>query len=308
MGPLCAATDCRCPHVVSDRPRRGLRPARGFRPWATAWLALLPLFLGCSPWQTAALENRLLKPPRMSPDTVILEMAVVDVADAEQLWQELDEQHLPLETRRKLAAEGLRAGLLGSHLPDWINQELAREARSVEVDACAGEAVVQDGARQWRLQCRSGDPREIELGAVRNELVISSKCPESPDEEVFELAQSKLSLIAEPQGDGRVHLTITPEIHHGPLRHRWVGDDGTFRMDLGRERRKYPELGFTAKLAPGQTLVITAPPDVEGLGATFFRNESSRKQRILLFRLAQTQFDDLFSPPKKFTPIASRGR
>ncbi len=272
-----------------------------------AW-AVFVVSLGCTPWQTASLENRLLQPPRMSPDTIVLEMAMLDVADAQPLWKELDEQHLPIETRRKLAAEGLRAGLLGSHLPDWINQELAKQARSLEWDEGSGEAVMHNKSRQSRLQCRSGESREIELGGVRKELSLQRGCPDSPTEEIFESAQCKLSLIAEPQGDGRVRLTITPEIHHGPLRHRWIGDDGAFRIDLAQQRQTYPDLGFTAKLAPGQTLVITASQDAKGLGRSLFLTESSRRQRILLLRLAQTQFDDLFSPPKKFTPIASRGR
>jgi hypothetical protein len=245
----------------------------------------------------------------MSPDTVVLELALLEVADAERLWQELDEQHLPVETRRKLAAQGLRAGVLGTQVPGWINSQLAEQPRTLEIDEGSGSAIMQDKTKQWRLQCRSGDSREIELGSVREELAIPVGEGDTDSQQVLKNAQCKLAIVAEPQGDGRVHLHISPEIHHGPLRHRWVGDGESFRIDLTQQCQRYPELAFAAVLAPGQTLVLAAPADAQGLGRSLFFTETLPvKHRILLLRVAQTQFDDLFSPPQTLTPIASSRR
>ena len=86
-------------------------------------IVLLPalLLVGCI--TTPAQKGRSpLKPARMSPDSVVLDIFFVrfpfdDPQVNGQLWQEIDEQHFPPELRRRLTANGFRVGLVGGQLP-----------------------------------------------------------------------------------------------------------------------------------------------------------------------------------------------
>ena len=61
------------------------------------------------------MSKSLLQPARMSPDSVVIEFALIDLADskdgqAAELWQGVDEQQIPIETRQELARQGFRWG------------------------------------------------------------------------------------------------------------------------------------------------------------------------------------------------------
>lgn len=245
----------------------------------------------------------------MSPDTVVLEMAFLDLADQDELWKEVDEQHLPVDLRRRLTEQGLRGGVIGTQLPGWINERLELQKKTVDIDEKTNTAIVGDQQSQRRLQCRSDHPREIEVGARREELTVHAAGGEQASERTLRDAQCRLSIVSQPQGDGRVRLRVTPEIAHGPPRHRWVGSDGAFRVELSQDCERYDELTIPAVLSPGQTLILGAGREPGGLGEQFFCEEgrSADRQRVLLLRLAQTQFDDLFCPQPTFTPIATDG-
>lgn len=260
--------------------------------------------VGCSSWSNGNLEQKLLKTPRMSPDTVVLEMALLDIAHSDALWREVDEQHLPVDLRRRLAAQGLRAGVLGTQMPGWIKQRLAQQQKMLRIDEDSGAALVGEDQKVCHLQCRCGSPRAIDLGKQHPELAIG----EVGDEPSCTLrdAQCKLSLLTQPQGDGRVRVEVTPEIHHGPARQRWVGEGGSFRVDLSHDCRRFDDLTLAAVLAPGQTLILAGIPETAGLGQWYFAGEDGMPgQRLLLLRLAHTQFDDLFAPAATLTPIAT---
>ncbi|MCL4201300.1 MAG: hypothetical protein KJ000_02315 [Pirellulaceae bacterium] len=271
---------------------------------------LLSAFCACSPWSVASIDQSLLKPPRMSPDSVVLELAFLDVSEQDELWGEVDEQILPVDLRRKLTQQGLRTGVTGVQLPGWIIDRLEQQKKTIEIDEQTGSAVVgdQDGPR--RLQCRSDHPREIDIGPVRKELVLAADATEQQPERTLKDALCRLSVVSQAQGDGRVHLKLTPEIAHGPPRHRWVGGDGSFRIHLSQDHERYDDLTISAVLSPGQTFVLAGTQEVHGLGQHFFP-EGERlpnHRRILLLRLAQTQLDDLFNPQPMFTPIATEGQ
>jgi hypothetical protein len=246
----------------------------------------------------------------MSPDSVVLELAFLDVSDQDELWDEVDEQILPVDVRRKLTQQGLRTGVTGTQLPGWIIDRLEQQKKTIEIDEQTGSAVVgdQDGPR--RLQCRSDHPREIDIGPVRKELVLAADANEQQPERTLQDALCRLSVVSQAQGDGRVHLQLTPEIAHGPPRHRWVGGDGSFRIHLSQDHERYDDLTVSAVLNPGQTLVLAGTPEVHGLGQHFFPVGEGfpNHRRILLLRLAQTQLDDLFNPQPMFTPIATEGQ
>ena len=257
-------------------------------------------------------ERSLLKPPRMSPDSVVIEFALLDVPDSqrdafERLWNTVDEQHLPVDQRRILAAHGLRCGVLGAQLPDWVRQRLESSRKSVKLDRDTGTASFCGLLTCGRMQCRAGKRRPVAVGATRETLTIEPAPGLQATCLTYEDAQCQFALVAQPLGDGRARLHLTPEVAHGPPHQRWIGSDGLFRPEVTRPRKEFPEAQITATLLPGQTLLVAATPKPQGLGKAFFVDGPQRAgtQQVLLLRLAQTQYDDLFAPEKAATPIAT---
>ena len=274
---------------------------------------LLGVCGGCSPWSASSIPNSLLKPPSLPPDSVILEVAVLQVAedeaeDCEQLWREADEQHLPIEQRRKLASSGLRCGVIGNQLPDWIRERLDASRRTVKLDEESGVAQMSDTRTQRRVHCRLGQDNSISVGGLRETLTVDHGLQgEGPDS--YEEAECQFALTTMPKGDGRVEIQLSPEIHHGAKHQCWVAQEGAFRVDSARDCARFDDLRVECTLSPGQTLILTSSPDRMGLGGRFFEDAKSKNCRtVLLVRLAQTQLDDLFAPDQSLTPIATPAR
>jgi len=276
--------------------------------------AVWPLWLGCSAWPIPSPKQAFLPTPRMSPDSVVLEVAVLDIpADGtadEQLWREVDEQQVPPPVRRQLARCGLRCGVSGTQLPDWVNRRLKAQQKDVDFDSSDGAAVLANVPTQQRLQCRAGRKRTIPLGPPHQEVTAPSLTESSGAPRTWRDAQCELALIATPKGDGGATIELTPEIHSGKVRQRWVGEAGSFRLDASRDCDSLDNLRVSVTLTPGQTVVVSASPAPGGLGQAFFggTNDKSDRRKVVLVRLAQTQTDDLFAPLPVAPPIASAGR
>lgn len=284
----------------------------------TIWLAFgtFVSLAGCSTWTTNPAGKSLLQPARMSPDSVVVEFAMLDldgIAETRvtELWQEADEQLIPVETRQKLAAQGFRCGVVGNQLPSWVTEELVRQSKHLKLDESEQTAVLSDLLTERRIQTRANQRRTVPVGLKCPELVVAPAETDPAPPQKFSEAQCHLSLVIAPQGDGQVALTLTPEIKHGQMHQRWVGQDGLFRLEASRDSMRFEELETVATLLPGQTLMLSALANNGGLGRTFAgaaHGDSPCAGKIFLFRLAQTQFDDLFSPLQTRTPIATQPR
>lgn len=301
----CGMRDARC----------GMRDARFRNPHLIPRILLLTLaFLaGCSPWSTSPNGKSLLQSAKMSPDSVVVEFALLELGDLEKgltsdLWREADEQQIQTELRRKLAQNGIRCGVLGSQLPSWITDRLADRGKLLQLDESDHTAVVSDLLTQRRIQFRANQHRSIPVGLKCKELELDG--PDSEELTKYADAQCHLSITAIPKGDGRVALELVPDIQHGPPRHRWVGGDGLFRLDASRDSVRFDDLKVSATLVPGQTLILQTLPGASGVGKAFAGNKNSGPAtphgKMVLLRLAQTQFDDLFDPQQTLTPIATQ--
>jgi hypothetical protein len=256
----------------------------------------------------------LLQAAKMSPDSVVVEFALLDLADVQvgltsDLWQEADEQQVSTELRHKMAQNGLRCGVLGSQLPSWITDRLSDRGQLLQLDESERTVVVSDLLTQRRIQCRANQHRSVPVGLKCKELVLGGDGPGAEESSKYADAQCHLGITAIPKGDGRVELELVPEIHHGPPRQRWVGGDGLFRLDASRDSVRYDHLKVSAALVPGQTLILQTRPGANGVGNAFAGKTSGsapRAGKLVLVRLAQTQFDDLFAPQQTLTPIATQ--
>ncbi|MFM2095161.1 MAG: hypothetical protein RIS70_2285 [Planctomycetota bacterium] len=257
---------------------------------------------GCGRWNPPPTANRL-PVPRMSPDSVVLEIASVRLPVNSELqrdwWNTIDEQALPQDVRENLAQNGIRVGIISGEIPKQLRDVLAQPQsnRVGDQDPDSSQGCV---VSQQRLQQRSGRRGKIVTSELRDEII--SLVPKSGRVvgQTYYQAQCLFSIRSYPQGDGQLKLDLVPEIEHGQPRTRWIGQptDGSFRLDTGRERAVYNELRFEPRLAAGEALILTCSDECKGLGREFFIDTKgdARMQRILLIRLAQTQLDDLFSP------------
>ncbi len=245
---------------------------------------------------------------QMSADSVVLEILRVhvpcdDPALGSSLWEEIDEQHFSTELRRKLQRNGFRVGLVGSPIPETLARLLELEdnppptGEATEIDLADMEC--QTKVQRRRIQIRAGRRAEIVTSGVREELPVLLWDSGQLNGQTYAKAQTLLSMKAFPKDDGRVRLELLPELYHDESRQRWVGGQGTLRLQAGRPSRTFDQLAISAVLSPGAMLLITAAPDRPGsLGHHFFTEaQSNPQQKLLIIRLAQTQHDDLFSGP-----------
>ncbi|MDA1050129.1 MAG: hypothetical protein O3C40_06575 [Planctomycetota bacterium] len=264
---------------------------------------------GCSTWSTATVTELPL--PRMAPDSVLLEAAFVRVPPEQPLdilWHQIDEQHLDAETRRNLNANGIRCGVMGSQLPNEL-RELMGSAGS-DQPATAGESLLTDGVTSLyrKLQNRSGERSDlIVVPAISERQVVVFSEEDRIRAETFDRGQALCAVRSYPSGDGTVRVELVPEIRHGDLKPQWVPGNGTILRDVGRETRAFDQLRVAAVLSPGQTLLVTGTDEARGLGGLLFARGSgeSSERLILLLRLAQTQYDDLFAPEQAVEPLAT---
>jgi hypothetical protein len=121
-------------------------------------------------------------------------------------------------------------------------------------------------------------------------------------------AQPYLNLRAFPQASGQVKISITPEIHHGVAKNRWVGRNGMFLLETAKDQKLFEDLAMELALSPGQYLLVSGTLPCRGLGERFFvSGENKFAQDMLIFRLAQTQQDDLHASEPAQPPLVTSG-
>ena len=271
---------------------------------------------GCAPWDVPSVEPLKLPAAQMSPDSVALDITFVrmpaaDAASNDAIWAEADEQHFPADVRRQLAANGLRVGVIGVQIPARLRELLDAkmnqfEERSDDVGTSDGE-VNRSPRRQ---QCRAARPVKIPVSKTHASLAALVFEEGQLHGQQLSSANCLFVLKPYPQGDGHVRLDVTPEIEHGQTRQEWVGiEAGSLMQRTSRDRLVLDRLQFKSTLAPGQILLVSATPDVKGLGEQFFTETANGtvERTLLLVRLAQTQYDDLFAPDQIAAPLATPG-
>lgn len=248
-----------------------------------------------------------LQPARMSPDACALEIFFArfplgDFQANDLLWREIDEQHFPAATRRELAQHGFRVGLVAGQIPVPLSQllEIRDDAPPPGDTHQVGLEELESGPKVIRrhLQIRPGGHSEIVASGNYDELTVLSCEPEGVCGQTYAKAQGFFTVRALPEPDGRVCIHLVPELQYGEPAKRWIGAQGSWRLDTSRQKRVFENLAVKAKLAPGEMLVLTTLPDRPGsLGYNYFTDTKSGQpeQKLLLIRLAQTQHDGLFS-------------
>jgi hypothetical protein len=272
-------------------------------------LGSMSLLSGCNPFglfKRESIEGEGLPTARMSTESFGLEVYFIrfPLHDPEmngKLWESVDEQSLPVDVRRRLEANGLRAGMVSKAVPEPLRARMnpdqtAAESEESQVLEFDKESTVR---RRW-LAARSGQRNEIlasDVLATASPLVVAADGAVSG--RTFSRAQGVFSLKARPEPDGRVRLELVPEFAHGDPVQKFVpGDGNSFRVEASRPREVYDGLKMEFILSPGEMVVVSARAELTGsLGRHFLTSRlgEAEEQKLLVIRLAQTQTSALFA-------------
>ena len=270
-------------------------------------------YTGCATWDAPG-EAQVLPVPRLAPDGVVLEVEFVRVPTARTdefigLWSEVDEQQIPLDVRRRLDANGIRSGVVGLQLPVFLRDLLDAEKPAYE-QLSEGDLVPDSDifSNYQRLQCRSGSRKRVVASPqMPGTSVIILKLDGRLRAEPYDAAQAVFTVATYPQGDGRVRVVVTPMIEHGQPQMKFVALPGSIAMQTGREKTEFDQMKIETLLSPGQTLIVAGATDAKGLGGFVFHDSIGSNQRsMMLLRLAQSQYDDLWSEERTLSPLTTR--
>lgn len=208
-------------------------------------------------------------------ETLALERVLVrhDRSDGgldDRLWTFVDEQALDDGLRRRLAANGLRAGVVTGHLPSDL------ESLFQPTGAGADQSATGLGTTAQILQLPAGRPGEIVAAAGIPELVLLEAQAAGIQGGTFRDCSALVTVRAWPAADGRVRLEVVPELKHGPLQRTWIGEEGMFRLETGQARQRFDRLRIVTTLPRDAMLVIGCTDDSAAtLGDALFRDRSA---------------------------------
>ena len=138
--------------------------------------------VGCQVWQQADQPTSAMSLIEPAEDQVVLDVSFVTVsASNEQLqqavWNEADEQVLDNDLRRRLAANGMRCGILGQSAPAALQQLLLETKDGHEADLANGTGSLEQlGDRGQQMQLRTGRLGKVVVTpGLRDEMVILSR-------------------------------------------------------------------------------------------------------------------------------------
>lgn len=284
-------------------------PSRRHRAIARAWFALL-LVGGCARWQSSGKFE--LPPLKAPPDSVVMEIRFVEFPFGQDdlnapLWAEIDEQQLSAEVRRRLDANGFRAGVVGGQIPAALERMLAppNESKDPPADPNAVDVrkkpAVHGSVKQWKF----GDPFSVIVAGEKERLPQLTVLVRNDQGEVYGETFTQVQgyfdgkAFAEPDGGARFELV--PQVEHGEARQQFVQNrDGVYEYAFLPPREAYQQLAINVKLLPGQTLVLGGSPERPGsLGYQYFTEEMSghRTQKLILIRLVGAATPDAAASP-----------
>lgn len=267
--------------------------------------------LGCSPIRPET-DHSPLSAARMSPDSVTLDIFFVrcpfgDPATNEDLWREVDEQQIPIETRRRLTTNGFRAGVISGQMPVCLSRLLELKQGAAPIGGPQKTDLAEIGSEEGPMwshqQLRAGKRSEIITSEIYEELPVLLSGPDGVSGDTYKLAQGVVAVRAVPEKDGRVLLEAVPELHHDKEQRNISGNQGAWRIEMARPRVAFDDMAVSTRLSPGDMIVLSCLPNRLGsLGHHFLTTDSSGslEQKLLVIRLSQTQHDELFEP----TPIS----
>lgn len=317
--------------------------------WLGIWLGILISSSGCLHWrkvfrhQNAEESQGILQPPRMSPDSVVLEISIItipksQISGIDDLFHRLDLSRIDLAARKNLDRNGIRVAAGGIELPLEYERLLAVEKKDELATGDPGE--IKQAPRR-RIQARSGKPFRIATTSIQPELSWveidadgyrhGGSRPE---------AQPEFEALSFAEGDGGVRLLLQPRVLYGEPQQKVTMASSSLRYEMKRAEIRFPQLEIPVRLMLGESLLMTAslsgqqsgPDGVQfgvpndgpatendvddsrgeralqvepfGLGQAFFEDPQGNL-KLVVIRLAQSQKDNSFDSSGIHQPLES---
>lgn len=224
-------------------------------------VAPAPVEVGQSPLEAAP----------TSPEAVTLDIywvhlpadAGIDAASDSHadIWDHVQEDRLPVDLRRRLASNGLRAGVVGGATPDTLLRLLDPQ-RQGDLDVSGAARLQQTGVRRRTRQLRPGDQIELNASAILPEAPLLVCRSGAVSGRTYRRAQAVYVVSVERSADGRTTLRMAPQVRHGEQLLRFVSDDTgvVSRGSMRRPTRGFPELTIATTLDAGEMLLVAGLP------------------------------------------------
>ena len=235
-----------------------------------------------------------------------------DHAGHDELWSRVDEQVVGETVRRRLAANGLRAGILLGQLPEPILAALEPPVNAGEGGPAPPVNAADANPPVIRRVLRLLPGRESELVSLKSiaDLVVLEQEEEGLRGGNYADAVPHFTLKAWPAADGRVRVDLVPVIRHGPLTRSFVGEDGAFRVETSQRKRVLDRLKCEVTV-PADGLLIVGPAGDPGasVGDALFRprTQGRAETRLLALRPLAPGVDPMFASTPAPSPAASPG-
>ena len=220
------------------------------------------------------------KPIVAGPRDVVMSIVFVERPFGDRLlngdaWDFSDDQQWDLALRNELDEQGFRVAVLGGQIPAVLESMVKEESQGPN-----GEV----------LQMQSGTPTQINVSDPHPTWPTDLGAHPDGAEGSYDEAVSSLRIVPTILRDGRVDVSITPEIHHGAPVRRFVHKDQQFgamnwSFEVGKEIHPLDDLTFSVALQPGQMVLLSCTPSRrDSLGAFFFgrRKSGHSKQRLII--------------------------
>ena len=250
-------------------------------------------------------------PRTIAIETLFVRFAADETEMEEALWREVDEQAIDAGLRHRLAAHGLRAGIVSSLLPADVRTKLATAsfAEHHGPEPASEQIVARRVLRllpgkEGRLVARAAVPELVVFESVGGTAGGSGVLGRT-----FRDATSELVLCGWPSADGRSRITILPAIEHGPQRRSWTGEDGVFQLEAGQDRHPYESLQIDVELTPDRMLVVGSHGEAgSSVASAVFRGRAPGDRRVVILRPLGRGADPMFDERGSQGPVAERSR
>jgi hypothetical protein len=271
-------------------------------------IAITAMVSGCANWShldynVKAPERSLLQRP-MPENVAGVEVMIMrmspDQNDAmEAVWSRTNEQALPIELRRRLDQNGIRATVVESVIPLPLQSMIDSIEKRLSDDPFEQMGIGADIVSHSRLlQCRAGQRKEILFGNKRSEpIVLMHNHDGVVSGRSFDEPQLLFDLRAQPNSDESTLFSLVPEVQYGPLKQKFVSQEFGIRSESKRDAVQWTDVTIDQKFKPGQMLMITAALPPRGLGEHFFFTNTvsgTREQLLFLVRFSPNRHNSAF--------------
>lgn len=256
---------------------------------------LLVLLVGCHALDSTdpITGKSLLQAAKSSDESVTVDIYWANIPEGADagLWDEVQEERLAIDLRRNLASNGLRAGVVGTQVPDSLLRLLDPEGKA-DLSYDTTTSLAETGVRRRTRQMRAGNPVELQASEKLPQATLLIAAEGEVTGRTFYDAQGFYILQAERVGDSQVRLQLNPEVRHGQEQLRFAPDETGMisRGAMTRDAVVLNDLHIDAELEPGEMLLVTSLPDVGSrLGGLLHTSESKAGERkAILVRIAST--------------------